>query len=148
MSNAFTYTGSPTTDLDKVRLLIGDTQESDVLLTDAEIEFFNEIEPNIFRAASKSAEAIAAKFSRQHSESVGKVKISFEQKFDHYIALSKSLKLQADRRGASDMSSGGISVSDKNVAIQDEDRVPPFFTRKLHDHPGVDDNGERLLELH
>ncbi len=146
MSNAFTYTGSPTTDLEKVRLLIGDTQEGDVLLTDDEIGFFNSLESNIFRAASKSAEAIAAKFSRQHDESVGKVRVSFSQKYDHFVSLANSLKVQADRRGASDMSSGGISISDKNTAIEDTDRVAPFFTRKLHDHPGVNDNGEQLIE--
>lgn len=142
MSNAFTYTGSPTTDRDKVRLLIGDTQESDPLLTDGEVEFFISLDPSIHRAASKSAEAIAAKFSRQHDESVGKVRVSFSQKFKQFMDLAKSLRIEANRRGLSNISSGGISVSDKETEIQDTDRTEPFFTRRLHDYPGTNLNGQ------
>lgn len=146
MSNAFTYTGSPTDNLSKVRLLIGDTIESDVLLTDDEINFFITLEPVIFRAASKAAEAIAARFSREHDESIGKTRISFSQKFKQFMDLAKSLKDQASRLGLVNISSGGISVSDKETEVKDTDRTEPFFTRRLHDNPGVNLRGDLLRE--
>ncbi len=57
---AFTYTGALTTDLEKVRRLISDTNSAAALFTDAEITFFLEDGGSVYKAAALAARAIAA----------------------------------------------------------------------------------------
>lgn len=57
---AFTYTGALTTDLEKVRRLIGDTDSANALFTDAEINWFISDGGSVYKAAALAARAIAA----------------------------------------------------------------------------------------
>lgn len=57
---AFTYTGALTSDLEKVRRLISDTDSANVLFTDAEIDFFLAEGGSLYRAAALAARAIAS----------------------------------------------------------------------------------------
>lgn len=57
---AFTYTGALTTDLEKVRRLISDTDSANALFTDAEITWFLTDGGTVYRAAALAARAIAA----------------------------------------------------------------------------------------
>lgn len=55
-----------TTNLDRVRLLIGDVDSARPLLNDDEVEFFlTEREENVYLAASDACEAIAARLARE-----------------------------------------------------------------------------------
>ena len=56
---AFTYTGALTTDLEKVRRLISDTDSANALFTDAEITYFLST-GSVYKAAALAARAIAA----------------------------------------------------------------------------------------
>lgn len=56
---AFTYTGALTTDLEKVRRLISDTDSANALFTDAEITYFLTT-GSVYKAAALAARAIAA----------------------------------------------------------------------------------------
>lgn len=57
---AFTYTGALTSDLEKVRRLISDTDSANALFTDAEIEFFLAEGGSMYRGAAMAARAVAA----------------------------------------------------------------------------------------
>lgn len=55
----FTYTGALTTDLERVRRLISDTDSANALFTDAEITYFLTT-GSVYKAAALAARAIAS----------------------------------------------------------------------------------------
>ena len=57
---SFTYTGSVATDLEQVRLLIGDTNAATALFQDAEIDWFLAQHGTVHLAAAAAARAVAA----------------------------------------------------------------------------------------
>lgn len=89
-----------TTNLDKVRLRIGDTDSSDPLLTDDEVNSF--IDANYYvldggtiydlaAAASQSARAIAAKFARGYNFSADGQSFNRSERVAHYLQLADEL---------------------------------------------------------
>lgn len=134
----FTYNSSSiSTDLAKVRLLIGDTSTGDQLLQDEEINFFVDSEPSIYHAGAMACEAIAAEFSRKADKQVGDLKINASQKAEAYAKRAKKLMAMAKTRGSAGIYAGGISKTDKQTQEQDSDRVEPDFYREMHDFPGT-----------
>lgn len=97
------------TDLDRVRLMVGDTNSDDPLLYDDEIEalisrqqvsFDDELVTNLPAAAADAAGAIAAKFSREFNFAEDGQRFDRAQKVGHYMALEQRLRNRA----------GGMSV--------------------------------------
>lgn len=98
-------------DLDLVRLAIGDTDENDPQLLDSEVEAFlgqravidttGGTVYNIPAAAADCAGAIAAKFARQFSFSEDGQRFDVAQRVGHYQQLEKTLRAR----------SGGVSVA-------------------------------------
>lgn len=94
-----------TTDLDRVRLAIGDTDTDAPLLTDDEIESlidYRQIEntdgdlvANIPAAAADAAGAIAAKFARKFSFAEDGQRFDVAQQFAHYTQLEQTLRRKA-----------------------------------------------------
>ena len=80
-------------DLDRVRLKIGDTDTENALLVDEEIEAFIDAWPNnIEMAAADSADAIAAKFSRGFNFSTDGQSFNRRERVEHYTDLAKRLR--------------------------------------------------------
>ena len=90
------YTGDPANNpIDAVRLLVGDTDPSAEILTDAEYQYFLDLTNNaVIPAAILAARTIAAKYALLVNEEVGEVKISYEQRYKHYIDLAARLEDQ------------------------------------------------------
>jgi hypothetical protein len=86
------YNPSLTTDRDKVRFLIGDTDENEPLLQDEEIDFLLSENTDIYLAASSAAESISAKFARQSDKSIGDAHTTYSQKAEAYHRLAERLK--------------------------------------------------------
>lgn len=139
----FTYCSPLDNDRDKVRLYVGDTNSSDALLQDEDIQFFLESEGSPKRAAAVAALSISAKFSRLADETVGQVRVSFSQKSEQYAKLADKLRMSADVDDVVPYA-GGISISDKRAQEDDADRVPPAFERTIHENdripPSDDEN--------
>lgn len=57
---AFTYSGAVETDLERVRLLLGDTNAATALFQDAEIDWFLAQHGTVHLAAAAAARAVAA----------------------------------------------------------------------------------------
>jgi len=91
----WSYDPSLPTDKDKVRFRTGDTDETDQLLQDEEINYLLSETTNVLLAASRAAKAIAAKFARQADKSVGSLSISLSQKAQAYMALAADLEKRA-----------------------------------------------------
>jgi hypothetical protein len=87
------YTGQPLTDLrDAVRHTIGDTDNDDLLLMDAEIDYhLNETDGEILAAAANCAEAIAA-LPRMQQPQAGDSGGTPVTRADHYLKLARQLR--------------------------------------------------------
>lgn len=133
--------------VDNVRLLIGDTDSTDELLTDDNILFLlEETSDNAYLAASMAAQAIAAKYARQVSESksdshgLHNQRRELSDRYKHYKELAETLQKRYQNQsginglGATGVYAGGISKANKTTVSNDTDRVAPSFTRELHDN--------------
>ena len=97
---SWTYTDPNTSDRDKIRFLIGDTDSTDPLLSDEEIAFtLAEAGGSVYQAGHDSCYAIAAKFSRMaQSKSVGDLSISYADRAAAYAAQAERLLELGARR--------------------------------------------------
>jgi hypothetical protein len=127
---AWSYSGNPEKSLkDQVRFLCGDTRPDDPLLQDEEIKFLiKQCNNSPYGSAIRCCEAIAVHFARLCDESVGQVRLSLSQKVEAYRKMKEDLR---QRMATEDMTpyAGGISQTDHNMAVKDEDRIPPDFTK-------------------
>ena len=95
----WTYDGDPTQDRTaEVRFLVGDTDQTDPLVQDEEIEFvltqYVPVEGSpAWLAAAHVADGIAAKFARKADRSLGSLSISASQQRDHYRELAADLRM-------------------------------------------------------
>jgi len=100
----FSYSGNPSSsDRDAVRFLLNDTDSTDVLLQNEEIEYLIVQWGDVYEVARAGAETIASSFSRQAdniSKTVGDLSISksFNAKASQYRELAKSFQMQKMRK--------------------------------------------------
>lgn len=123
-------------DIDRVRVLCGDLAGDAQVLDDSIIFFFlEEYGGNYYRAAADAAAAIAAYYASQVDVRVGILSSSNSQKTQQFAELATALRRRADDRAMAFAVpfAGGLSVAGKEVAEENTDRVPPAFTRELHE---------------
>lgn len=94
----WTYTSDPAGDTtDEVRFLVGDTDTTDQLVQNEEIEYALSAYPKptgkpAYLAAAAVADGIAAKFARRADRSLGSLSIQAKQQRDHYVELAQTLR--------------------------------------------------------
>ena len=97
--------GTVSSNLDLVRLRVGDTDPADPLLIDEEITAFLSSRQivnasgtfvDVRRAAADSADAIAAKYARGYNFSTDGQSFNRSERVAHYVELAKDLR---DRSG-------------------------------------------------
>src|SRR5262245_57848038 len=135
MPMTWTYTG-PVDDTGKVRLEIGDTDESDKQLYNEEIAYQLMQRGSVLAAAAECARNIAAKYARQMNRTIGPFKEEPAIRYEHYMGLAADLESRIATQGVAAFA-GGISVSDKETRASDTDRAQPSFSRRLFDNPGA-----------
>jgi len=128
----WTYSGDPaSSDRDRVRFEIGDTDTTDQQLTDAEIDAALALyASSVTAAAIYCANALVAKFSRLCDQSVGAIHVSYSQRASSYKTLVAELRR---RGGAASPYLGGRSLADKDTVEGDTDRSSPAFSRGMLD---------------
>ena len=137
----FSYNDSDlSTDLNKVRRLIGDVNSTGVIFSDEEIEFFIDEESNIYGAAATAKKSWAATVATQVSKTVGKLKIELQQKHENLLKDAELLTSKAKTKGGIQLYAGGLSISGKDSENSDTDRVQPDFYRDMMDFPGTETN--------
>jgi hypothetical protein len=129
---AWTYDPDITTDRDKVRLLIGDTITTDQQLQDGEIAFFLSEESNVYRAAARACQSLAALYARKVDKAVGDLKISASQRQKAYAALAKDLWIKGGVSGIP--SAGGVYVADKDSMADNDSIVHGQLRIGIHDY--------------
>lgn len=109
--------------LDRIRIIIGDTEPSEPLIDDETLLWIISNEPNDLLAASKAASIIAARFARQADISVGDLAVKFSQLADSFTELADRLAMEATKE---------ISLEAKTDFLVAEPK-PPFFYRGQFD---------------
>lgn len=139
-----TWTYSPTdlsTDLAKVRLYIGDTDTSDQLATDEEINAVIAGTDGLYSAAALMCRSVSAKFARQIDTSVESVSRKASQRSVQYAKMAENYTTQSSQSGAGlgVPFVGGVSISEMDSVENDSDRVPPSFRRGMFSNPSDGD---------
>jgi hypothetical protein len=96
----WSYSGDPSESAkDQVRFLIGDTDEDHQLLWDEEILSLTAQYTNAYWAAGIAANTLAARFAPTTEEKLGDWSGAYQQRYDHFLQLSKDMKEIAIRQG-------------------------------------------------
>jgi hypothetical protein len=127
----FTYSGDPSTSTrNYVRFLINDTDSTDVLFSDEELNYvISEWNGDAYNSARECAEILIARFSRladSSSKSVGDISVSesFSTKIQHYKELAISLLHRQMRKNPPKMwanSESLKSTDDRNISDYNTD---------------------------
>lgn len=125
-----------TSNRDAVRLVIGDTDTNDQLLQNEEIAYYLTTHGTVARAASEAARAIAAKYARLMSRSVGGLQADFAAKYRQYLELADNLGRNEEADPVSPYLSGWLD-SQHETRAEDSDRIPIFGRKGITDNPEV-----------
>jgi hypothetical protein len=131
----WTYSGDPASSaLDAIRFLVGDTDTTDQLLSDEEIAWINYEQSgssvsttDLYYSAHYACHAIGAKLARLADTNIGDLRITLSQKAQGYRALATDLMVHANRQNAPIPYAGGISVSDKQIDLENSDLDRTYF---------------------
>jgi len=147
----FSYDGAGISDKDTIRFLIGDTNASEQLLSDEEINFvvtrWKDTYNSLEYVASVCAENLAARYAREASFSADGVSVSLAAVAQQFRDLAASLRQQHKNSlvgGIPDV--GGISPYEG----QDPDIANFAFGTGMHDdlEAGNQDYGSRNVEYY
>ena len=143
---AMTFTYDLSTTIGQVRLMIGDTDSTDVLLYNEEISaMLTTFNNAIALTSANCARAIGGKYTRKADKQIGDLKIQYMNRSKAFFDLADNIML--NQRGKTLIPyCGGISQSDKSINEDDSDLVQPSFKRQGMSHGGTgafpDETGE------
>lgn len=136
----FSYTAGGATSLDRVRMLIGDTDgdaTEQQRLEDEEINDLLTLFGSYRAAAAGAADALAAKYARQATEkSVGQASLVWKR-FEQLRQLAKDLRSSVAYTAVP--FAGGLSHDIRDTNLQDTDLVQPSFRKGMLDNPPITD---------
>jgi hypothetical protein len=118
---------------DQVRLLIGDTLNTDQQMQDEEITYHLSQRSSSWGAAAECCRTLQARFSRSVDQTVGTNKAMYSQLSKAYGVKAAEFEAKAAAGGAGVPYAGGISVADKIAQEQNQDRVQPQFQIGMDD---------------
>ena len=97
---SFTYDNPTGSELEAVRLKIGDTDSDFQQLSDEEIEYeLTEANGSILLASSRCASSLAAKYSRKVTKKIGGMSINYSDLAEQYRKLAADLLEQYNSIG-------------------------------------------------
>lgn len=109
--------------LDRIRILIGDTDPAEPLIEDETLLWLIEREPDDNLAAAQAARLIAAKFARQADIAVGELSVRFSQLAESFLELANQLAMESSARVGTDAKTDILVAEPK----------PPLFYRGQFD---------------
>lgn len=132
---------------DSVRFLIGDTDSTDPLLDDGEVDGILNANtpdpsdpysmPDPYLAAMQACVSLAAKFTRRASMSVGDLSIQYATVADNFRKLRLTLQAESVRRTVPSIYAGGLTASDMAIDQADGDLIQPWAALGQDDNPGT-----------
>lgn len=131
------YQDTMVRDIDKVRFYVGDTDSSDWLLSDEEIDFALTEAGSVRAAASICADQLAARYARMADLTEGQLSIKYSQKYQQFREIAASVGSASKISFLSLPTAGGILIADKQATEADDTLVKPSFTVGILDNPNV-----------
>lgn len=150
----WSFSGNPaSSNLDHVRVLIGDIDTSDQLVSDEIINFqLTQNSNDVFLAAEAVCLGLAGKFARKVDTSVESVRVSYSNLYKQYIEMARRYKQQASSSSSASGGGGigvpfvsGISINQRDSLKEDSDLIQPRFERDQFDADSIynDDEGKQ-----
>lgn len=130
---AWTYDPTLASDRDKVRLLTGDTTQTDPQLSDEELDAMLDIYGGVKSTAIAVLRALASKYARLADKWVGDLKILASQKHEAYLRMAKELSSSGALSVAAP-TAGGVYEADKQAIEENESLAPRTFRRGMTDN--------------
>lgn len=135
--NTMSYDDELPTDKDKIRALVGDTGATE-LVTDAHINAVLAAYDSFNAALAFVANELAATFAQRPGSVTlpNGLSVSWRDRVSTWLALAKAA-ISGALTGPAIVApyAGGLTISGKQAIDADTDRVPPAFTRDLHQEP-------------
>lgn len=130
----WTYDASDvSTNLAKTRFLCGDTDASDQLASDEEINFALAMKSdNVYSAAAMVCRALASKFAREVDTAIESAKVSKSQRSKAFQILADNLETEAANTASIGGYVGGVTEADMLANEENTDRIPPLFRIDTH----------------
>jgi hypothetical protein len=133
----WSYTGQPgSRQIDAIRFIVGDTDPTDQLVTDEEIQYMLNRHGSVNRTSAEVARAIAAKFARLMSRSIGGLTADFSAKYRQYMELAANLTGNEESEPVSPFISGFNRTQKESVELE-SDRETTFSRKGIHDNNRV-----------
>ena len=131
----FTWTSTDlSTDLAKVRHMIGDTVSTDPYLTDEQIAYELTQTSSLFLAAANCCQRILAVLARKIDRNGAQFSAQRSQLFQHYTDLE--LKLRSQAATLVKPVFGGTSQDGRDSLESDDDYIPAAFNSGDFDNNG------------
>lgn len=126
------YDKSLSTNRDKIRLLVGDTNNDSLMLEDEEIEFLlTNNSDALYLTAADACEIIAAKFARDVNYRFSTLWQDAGDAYDHYMNLAERYRKTADETETVPL---GLSFQASDIMDVDD---PAIFWVGITDNPPV-----------
>ena len=133
-----TYDKNLTLDRDKVRFLIGDTDNDFLMLEDSEIAYILTGEgDDVLKTASRCCLTIASKFARDVNYRFSTMWQDSTEAYNHYIELSKMYAVQAEQGSESALDLGFQMSPAMTAKVAEVGYVEEFWIG-MNDNPIVD----------
>lgn len=91
----FSYTDPSANSADKVRFLLGDTDEGTALFSDEEIGAVLSEFPDPYETTVVMCEAAASKYARKMDKSIGGTSLRYSQLFDQFTRMAEQYRRMA-----------------------------------------------------
>lgn len=134
MTWTYNVSGLAASQMMQVRFATGDTISTDPQLQDEEINFALTQKPSVLGAAAYCCRALATKLAREADTVDKDLRDSMSQRSRAYMLLANQLDVLAGKATFPIVYAGGISVSDKKRAENNNDRVKPQFNIGMEDN--------------
>ena len=116
------YGGNPASNKsDELRLLVGDTDADNPVLTDEEVAYYlAQAEDNALRGAWLAALDLAARFAKKMDKSIGETRISYSQQLQQYNDLANRLQARGGFNNSVKMAAPFAGGLDSPLRLQGE----------------------------
>lgn len=140
---SWSFDDTLSTDRDLVRILIGDTNTNDQLMSNESIDKVLTLQTNVNLAAARCCEMIAAKYARQVNTTNMSLSVQAADRYAHYIELATTLRDQdvSEAIQYATIKPGGLTISEKNTLDADTDARQPSFSIGMDDLINLRDTG-------
>lgn len=135
----FFYSGDPSYSVgDEVRFLMQDTDRTDPQVSDEEIAYMVTQHGNASTCAVALCNVLATRYAQRSvdSKEVGDLKITYADRASAFRALAVAIETSAASNVHPIPVATGITISGRELAAEDEDRVQGEFSIGMDDIPG------------